>query len=91
MSPKQGQEIERAAAEIMEQMPWEQFGTRLFEQGGEVHQDRQRRVIRVTLKPFPNPLLQRACELLCEHLDQHPAVMPCPDGEYTLCGACETW
>jgi hypothetical protein len=88
ISLDQQQTIEREAEKTLARMPWGQLETRLFEQGGWVHQDRQHRVMYVTLKPFKNRLLQRACELLCEHLNQHPSVMRCQDGEYILCYAC---
>ena len=84
----QRQTIEREAEKTLERMPWGQLETRLFEQGGWVHKDRQRRVVAVTLKPFKNPLLQRACELLCDYLNQLQPVMHCQDGEYTLRYAC---
>lgn len=76
--------IEREAETTLQRMPWGQLETRLFEQGGWVHKDSRQRVVYVTLKPPKNRLLQRACELLCEHLNRHQPVMRCQDGEYTL-------
>lgn len=84
VSVERQQTIEREAEGMLARMPWGQLETRLFEQGGWVHQDRQHGVMYVTLKSFKNPLMQRACELLCEHLNQHRPVMRCQDGEYTL-------
>lgn len=88
VSIERQQAIEREAEKTLERMPWGQLETRLFEQGGWVHKDSRQRVMYVTLKPFKNRLLQRACELLCEHLNQHRPVMRCQDGEYTLRYAC---
>jgi hypothetical protein len=82
------QAMEREAAERVERMPWGQLEKRLFEQGGWVFQDPQEGVMEVVLKPFSNPLLQRACELLCDHLNQRGAVMRCQEGEYPLRYAC---
>lgn len=88
VSIERQQTIEREAEGILERMPWGQLETRLFEQGGWVHKDSQQGVMYVTLKPFKNRLLQRACELLCEHLNQHQPLMRCQNGEYTLRYAC---
>ena len=88
VSREHQQTIEREAEELLKRMPWGQLEMRLFEQGGWVHKDSQQRVMYVTLKPFRNPLLQRACELLCEHLNQHQPVVRCQDGECTLRYAC---
>jgi len=88
VSSERQPDIEREVERTLARMPWGQLETRLFEQGGWVHKDRRQRALYVTLKPFKNRLLQRACELLCEHLNQHQPVMRCQDGEYTLCYAC---
>lgn len=81
--------IEREAEQKLQRMPWGQLETRLFEQGGWVHKDSHHKILYVTLKPFKNRLLQRACELMCDHLNQHCAAMRCQDGEYTLRYACQ--
>lgn len=88
VSREHQQTVEQEAEQLLQRMPWGQLETRLFEQGGWVHKDHRQRVMYVTLKPFKNPLLQRACELLYEHLNQLQPVMRCQDGEYTLCYAC---
>jgi hypothetical protein len=88
VSIERQQSIEREAERMLERMPWGQLETRLFEQGGWVHKDSQQGVIHVTVKPFKNRLLQRACELLCEHLNRRQSLMRCQDGEYTLHYAC---
>lgn len=84
VSPSRRQEIEAEAERQVDRLPWGQLETRWFDQGGWVHKDPQQRVLAVTLKAFPNPLWQRACELLCDHLNQRQAVMRCQDGDYTL-------
>ena len=38
----------------------------------------------VTLKPFGNPLIRRACKRLCEHLNHLQPVIRCRDGDYAL-------
>jgi len=88
VSPPRRQEIEEEARGIVERMPWGQMETRWFDQGGWVHKDPQQRELLVTLKAFPNPLWQRAGELLCDHLNQLQAVMRCQDGEYLLRYGC---
>jgi hypothetical protein len=88
VSPPRRQEIEREAEGLVDRMPWGQLETRWFDQGGWVHKDPQQRVLEVTLKAFPHPLWQRACELLCDHLNQRHAVMRCQDGEYLLRYGC---
>jgi len=88
VSRKRQEDIEREAERSLRRMPWGQLERRLFEQGGWVEKDRQERVMYVTLKPFKNRLLERACELLSEYLNQTQTVMRCQDGDYTLRYAC---
>lgn len=78
------QKYERQAKKKFENYPWGQIEKRLFAQGGWIYKDKKQRIFSVILKPFKNQLLQRACELLCQHLNQLQAVMRCQDGEYTL-------
>jgi hypothetical protein len=83
-SPKEWSLIEREAQRSVERVPWKQMETRLFDQGGWVHKDREQRGMAIILKPFGNPLMRRACELLCEHLNHLQPVMRCQDGNYAL-------
>ena len=83
-SPQERSLIEQAAQRSVERVPWKQMETRLFDQGGWVHKDPEQRVMAVILKPFGNPLMRRACELLCEHLNHLQPVMRCQDGDYAL-------
>jgi hypothetical protein len=85
---EQQQMIEQETEKALERIPWGQLETRLFEQGGWIHKDRQQRVMSITLRPFKQQLMQRACELLCSHLNQQQPVMRCQDGEYILRYAC---
>jgi hypothetical protein len=82
-------EIEKIAQKKVAGMPWGQLESRLFAQGGWVHKDEQQRVISVILKPIKNCLLQRALQLLCEHLNKRQPIMRCEDGQYTLSYSCQ--
>ena len=81
------QEVQAA----VQRMPWGQLTARFFAQGGWVHQDPERRIMQVTLKPFEARLVQQACERLCVHLNSLSAVMHCEDGDYVLQYACQPW
>ncbi|MGB0388205.1 MAG: hypothetical protein ACPGWR_25585 [Ardenticatenaceae bacterium] len=83
-------EIEEIAEKKVAGMPWGQLESRLFAQGGWVHKDEQQRVISVTLKPIKNRLLQRACKLWCEHINQRKPIMRCEDGQYSPSYSCKT-
>jgi len=83
-SPREQSVIEQEAQRSLERVPWKQMETRLFDQGGWVYKDRERRVMAVTLKPFGNRLMRRACERLCKHLNHLQPVMRCRDGDYAL-------
>jgi hypothetical protein len=82
--PQEQPLIEQEAQRALERVPWRQMEIRLFDQGGWVHKDLGQRVMVVILKPFGNPLMRRACELLCEHLNHLQPVMRCQDGDYAL-------
>jgi hypothetical protein len=84
VTAEQRHAMEREAADFAQRVPWGQVETRLFAQGGWVDKNVATRTVTVALKPFDNPLMQRACELLCEHLNQSEAKLHCDDGNYPL-------
>lgn len=88
VTAEQRHAMEREAADFAQRVPWGQVETRLFAQGGWVGKNGATRTATVALKPFDNPLMQRACELLCEHLNQSEAKLHCDDGNYQLCYSC---
>ena len=88
VTAEQRQAMEREAADFAQRMSWGQVETRLFAQGGWVDKNAATLTVTVTLKSFDNPLMQRACELLCEHLNQSKAQLHCDDGNYQLCYKC---
>ena len=88
VTAEQRHAMEREAANFSQRMAWGQVETRLFAQGGWVDKNVATRTVTVTLKPFDNPLMQRACELLCEHLNQSGAKLHCDDENCQLCYIC---
>jgi hypothetical protein len=89
VSPAEHDRLTQEAQETVRRLPWGQMGTRFFAQGGWVAKDGEQRVLHVTLKPFGPLLIQQACERLCTHLNAHPPIMHCEDGDYTLHYACQ--
>ena len=88
VNAEQRHAMEREAANFSQRMAWGQVETRLFAQGGWVDKNVATRTVTVALKPFDNPLMQRACELLCEHLNQSEAKLHCDDENYQLRYSC---
>jgi hypothetical protein len=84
LGPERQTLIEQEAQRALERVPWKQMETRLFDQGGWVHKDPKQRVMVVIFEPFDNPLMQRACELLCEHLTHLQPIVRYQDGDYAL-------
>jgi hypothetical protein len=84
VTAKQRQEIEAAAEAALAGMPWHQIETRVFAHGGWVQRDDEQKVLTVSLKTPPVPLLEPALRMVCDELNARQASWRCRGGPYRL-------